>query len=119
MSLNLAKYDTKRYDDNDYNCLHFAVDIYHDITGRDMGVYVKGLMTGRDKRTIDIDKLKRFIPLAEPNQTCLALMHGAELHAGIYHQSKIIHITESGVQCVPPHIAELNHGKIKYYAVEC
>jgi len=115
--LNLCKYDDKQYNDNDYNCLHFAVDIYKDITGDDMGVYVAELMTGRGKRKIDIVKLKRFVQLESPIDPCLALMHSAELHAGIYHQRKIIHITESGVQCVAPHIAELKHGRIKYYAI--
>lgn len=116
--LDLSKYDDKRYryHDKRYNCLHFAVDIYQDITGDDMGVYVTGLMTGRDKRTIDIKQLKRFRPITAPIEPCLALMHGGELHVGIYHQSKIIHITESGVQCVPPHLAEIKHGRIKYYA---
>lgn len=115
--LNLSKYDSKHYHDNDYNCLHFSVDLYRDITGKDMGIYVDDLMTGRDKRKIDIAKLKRFKPLNAPVDPCLALMHGKELHAGIYHQAKIIHITETGVQCVAPHIAALRQGRIKYYAI--
>lgn len=115
--LNLSKYDDKQYHDAHYNCLHFAVDVYRDITKKDMGVYVDDLMTGRNCRKIDIAKLKRFKPLSAPIEPCLALMHGSELHAGIYHQAKIIHITEAGVQCVPPHIAELKHGRITYYAI--
>lgn len=115
--LDLSKYDNKQWHDKDYNCLHFAVDIYRDITGKDMGIYVAGLLTSRDLRTINPAKLKEFEPLDEPVEPCLALMHGAELHAGIYHLAKIIHITETGVQCVPPHIAALRHGRVKYYAI--
>lgn len=115
--LDLSDYDNKQYNDNDYNCLHFAVDVYKDITGKDMGVYVGELMTGRKKRKVCAEKLKDFKQLDSPTDPCLALMHGKELHAGIYHQAKIIHITETGVQCVPPHIAELRHGRIKYYAL--
>ena len=115
--LDLAKYRNKRYDDDDYNCLHFAVDIYRDITGKDMGVYVGELLTGRKKRKINTNKLKEFDQLKTPCDPCLAIMHGAELHTGIYHQDKIIHLTESGAQCIPPHIAELKHGRITYYAL--
>jgi len=117
MILDLSKYDDKHYHDTDYNCLHFAVDIYHDLTGDDMSVYVSGLLTGRAHRKIDIAKLKRFERLILPNAPCLAIMHGDAMHAGIYHKNKIIHITESGVQSMAPHIAEIRHGYIKYYAI--
>lgn len=117
MSFDINKYAEAQYDDDDYNCLHFAVDAYRDITGIDMGLYVNELMTGRNKRKVNPAKLKDFTPLAIPIDPCLALMHGVELHAGIYHQSKIIHITESGVQALPPHLAEVRHGRVKYYAI--
>tara|TARA_R110000850_G_scaffold275141_2_gene413776 strand:+ start:539 stop:898 length:360 start_codon:yes stop_codon:yes gene_type:complete len=117
MTFKLKKYDSKRYDDEIYNCLHFAVDAYHDISGHDMGLYVSELMTGRDKRRVIVRKLKEFKPIINPINTCLAVMHGAELHIGIYHDGKIIHFNEQGVQAQPPYIAEINHGRIKYYAI--
>lgn len=115
--LDLSKYDDVSYDDANYNCLHFAVDVYRDLTGIDMIFYLDGLMTGRGNRVIETEKLKQFKPLDAPIEPCLALMHGAELHAGIYHDGLIFHFNESGAQCQPPHIAELRHGRIKYYAV--
>lgn len=115
--LDLSKYDGVIYDDANYNCLHFAVDVYRDLTGCDMGVFVGELLTGRDKRRVNPAALKNFEQLDAPIDPCLALMHGVELHAGIYHQGQIIHFNESGAQVQPPHIAELRHGRIKYYAV--
>lgn len=117
MSLDLSKYINKKYDDTHYNCLHFAVEIYRDLTGVDMSTQVSGLLKGKSQRHVDIKKLKQFKWLAEPTDPCLAIMHGDELHAGIYHQSKIIHITESGIQNIAPHFAEIRHGRIKYYAI--
>ena len=117
MAFKLKKYISKRYDDETYNCLHFAVDAYRDISGRDMGLYVSELMTGRAKRRVIVSKLKEFKPIAIPIEPCLAVMHGAELHIGIYHKGKIIHFNEQGVQAQPPYIAEINHGRIKYYAI--
>lgn len=117
MSLDLAKYQAVKYDDTHYNCLHFAVDIYRDITGKDIGLYVGELMTGKNARTINPSKLKDFIPLDTPRNPCLAVMHGQAVHAGIFYHNQIIHLTEAGIQCVPPHIAQLQHGKIRYYDI--
>ena len=117
MAFKLSRYVDKRYDDASYNCLHFAVDAYRDISGRDMGLYVDGLLTGKAARTVNVNKLKQFKRLAIPVDPCLAIMNGAEVHAGIYHDHKIIHFNEQGVQAQPPHIAEINHGRIKYYAI--
>lgn len=115
--IDLAKYQTKRYDDDHYNCLHFAVDIYRDITGCDMGLYVDDLMTGRSKRKINTEKLKNFEPIDIPRDPCLAVMHGAELHSGIYHQGVIIHFNINGIHCNPPHIAEIKYGRMTYHAI--
>lgn len=117
MTLDLSKYLNKRYDDTDYNCLHFACDIYRDLTTIDMSADVRGLLTGRNHRHIDIAQLRRFTPIPNPIAPCLAIMHSDVMHAGIYYDNKIIHLTECGVQCVPPHLAEIRHGRIKYYAI--
>ena len=115
--MNLDKYKSVKYHDNDYNCLHFAVDFYRDLTGRDMGLYVNELMTGRDKRTINPSKLKEFKQISTPIAPCLAIMRGGEVHAGIYTDGLIIHLTNTGINAPPPHIARLRHGTITYYRV--
>lgn len=104
------------YDDKTYNCLHYAVDKYQAITGVDIGLYVAELMTGKDNRKINPAKLSQFTPLDAPASPCFAVMRGATVHAGVYHDGLIHHLTESGEQAVPPHIAQLQHGLIKYYA---
>lgn len=115
--LDLDKYRTKRYDDKYYNCLHFAVDIYKDITDKDLDIYVNDLMTDRENRKINTAKLKNLVSLKIPTDPCLAVMHGSELHTGIYHQGLIIHLTESGVNCTPPHIAEIKQGRLTYHEI--
>ena len=67
--LDLSKYANKQWHDEDYNCMHFAVDIYRDITGCDMGVYVDGLLRGRHHRHIDPAKIKEFTQLKAPIDT--------------------------------------------------
>lgn len=115
--MDLTKYQSVKYHEANYNCLHFAVDIYRDLTEQDMGLFVSELMTGKDKRQINVTKLKEFSELPQPIAPCLAIMRGAEVHAGIYHNGVIIHLTDSGIHAQPPHLAELQHGRIKYYRV--
>lgn len=104
------------YDDKSYNCLHYAVDRYQAITGVDMGLYVAELLTDKDNRKIDPAKLNHFTPLDAPVSPCFAVMRGAVVHAGIYHDGVILHLTENGEHATPPHIARLQHGLIRYYA---
>ena len=115
--IDLSKYANVKYDDKSYNCLHFAVDIYKDLTGQDMGLFVDELMTDKDHRIINPSKLKNFRQIATPCNACLAIMRGASVHAGIFYNNAIIHLTDNGVQSVPPHIAEIQHGTITYYTI--
>ena len=91
--------------------------IYKDLTGKDMGLFVDELMTDKDHRTINPSKLKNFRQIATPCNACLAIMRGASVHAGIFYNNAIIHLTDNGVQSVPPHIAEIQHGTITYYTI--
>lgn len=115
--LDLSKYDHAVYDESNYNCLHFAVALYQDLSGKDMGVYVSGMMTGRDHRTINPGRFKQLRQLTVPESPCVAVMHSQTPHAGVFYFDTIIHFNESGINCQPPHIAELKHGRISYYAI--
>ena len=116
--IDLSKYADIKYDDRSYNCLHFAVDIYKDLTGQDMGLFVDELMTDKDHRTINPSKLKNFTQIPTPISPCLAIMRGQAVHAGIYHSNAIIHLTEAGIQSTPTHIAQVQYGNISYYTIE-
>lgn len=104
------------YNDKTYNCLHYSVDKYKALTGIDVGLYVSELLTDKDHRTINPAKLDNFRPLDAPISPCLAVMRGASVHAGIYHEGVIHHLTEAGEHATPAHIAQLQYGAIKYYA---
>ena len=115
--IDLSKYHAVTYDDKRYNCLHFAVDIHRDLTGKDMGLFVDELMTDKNHRTINPSKLKNFRQIATPCNACLAIMRGASVHAGIYYSNTIIHLTEAGIQSTPTHIAQVQYGNISYYTI--
>lgn len=115
--IDLSKYHAVTYDDKRYNCLHFAVDIYKDITGNDMGLFVDELMTDKDHRTINPSKLKNFTQIPTPVSPCLAIMRGQAVHAGIFYQNTIIHLTDGGIYSTPPHIAQVQYGNVSYYTI--
>lgn len=116
--IDLSKYHAVTYDDKRYNCLHFAVDIYKNITGNDMGLFVDELMTDKHHRIINPAKLKNFTQIHTPTDPCLAVMRGQAVHAGIYYSNTIIHLTEAGIQSTPTHIAQVQYGNISYYTIE-
>lgn len=113
----LRNYRDAKYDDKDYNCLHFVCDAYKDLTNQDLSIFVNDLMTSQDKRTINPAKLSSLKKLAEPVNPCLAVMHGAEPHAGIFVDGFILHLNHNGVGILPPHLAQLQFGLITYYAI--
>lgn len=106
------------YDDKTYNCLHFACDFYKELTGNDPCLFVDGLLTDKDHRRVNSSALSAFSPTPTPKDGAWAVMHGVDVHIGIYQNGLIHHLTENGRHATPPHIAQLNHGRITYYELD-
>lgn len=104
------------YDDKAYNCLHYAVERYQQLTGVDVGLYVSELMTGKAERRINPAKLANFRQIDTPVSPCFVVMKAGVVHGGIYHDGLIHHLTPSGEQAVPLHIIKLNYPKVQFYA---
>nr|WP_315041299.1 hypothetical protein [uncultured Moraxella sp.] len=114
----LRNYRDVKYDDKIYNCLHFAVDVYKDFANQDISHLLNELMTSKNHRTINPDKLKHFKKLDEPTSPCIAVMHGMIAHAGVFIDGFVLHLTESGVHIMPPHLLKLQYSVVNYYAVD-
>lgn len=106
------------YNDRDYNCLHFACDFYERLTGNNPRLFVDGLLTDKQNRRVNPSALSAFTPTDTPKDGTWAVMHGAEVHIGIYHDGLVHHFGERGEQAIPPHIAQLQHGRIVYYDLD-
>lgn len=114
--LDLNKYRDVQYDDLSYNCLHFACDIYQDITGVALSPAVAELSTSREKRHVCPNKLSHFILIDKPKSPCIAVMRSpVNVHCGVYIDGKIIHLDDTGIKSQPPHIAQHNYQSVKYY----
>lgn len=107
------------YNDKTYNCLHFACDFYERLTGSNPRLLVGELLTDKANRRVNPSALSAFCPTDTPTDGTWAVMHGAQVHIGIYQDGLIHHLTESGQHATPPHIAQLQHGRITYYELDC
>lgn len=106
------------YDDKHYNCLHFACDFYERLTGNNPRLFVGELLTDKQNRRVNPSALSAFTPTDTPRDGVWAVMHGVAVHIGICHDGLIHHLTESGQYAQPPHIAQINHGRIVYYELD-
>ena len=99
----------KTYDKNNYNCAHFARDVYLAETGRDIGDTLSGFLLPPSKRVVQMHKRHRLVKLDRPVSPCLVLMLGSKVapHVGVFVRDKVIHIQEAGVQYVSLSIAKL------------
>lgn len=114
--LDLSKYNDVKYDDADYNCLHFACSVYRDITGIDLSADVTELCQSRSQRHVCPDKLSHFVLIDMPIEPCIAVLRSpVSVHCGVYINGAIVHLDESGIKSQPPHIAQYHYQSVKYY----
>ena len=95
----------RRYDKHNYNCFHFAIDVWKLETGEDISF----LLTGGRQR---FQRVKRAVGIA------LALMHRPRLvsHIGVFVNGRILHLPEHGSpKREHPDIAMLGYKQIRYY----
>ena len=112
-----SQYTSKQYNDDNYDCLHFACELYQDITGINVIDDVFVTCPSTAKRIVNPSKLREYQPLSAPKSPCFALMHRADgkTHAGVYIDGCIIHLTRGGLQYLPPHLLTISYPVINYY----
>lgn len=109
----------KEYDDKNYNCSHFVVDAYKEITGIDISDLLLGFMRPRHEREVFKNIRKNFRQVYDiKNKTLLCFMVKAhEKHAGILYQNKILHLRKGGVEYQNISVATRLFTKVNFY--EC
>lgn len=87
----------KTYDWDAYNCSHFVSEVWADLTGDDISLIARGVGQGSLSHfKKEISKRER---LRQPEDPCVVLLHltNQQLHAGVYVEGKVLHLTENGV----------------------
>lgn len=106
------------YDYRKYNCLHFARDVWLDLTGVDIGDSLNGLMGNPEDREPSKSHFKRFQRLASPITPCLAMMVRPQNapHIGVFLNDRILHISPNGVTFQHPEVASFGFTSVRYYS---
>lgn len=114
--MNLAKFEHLHWHDENYNCAHFLVDAWQELTGQDLSSVLFELCTSHQKRLIVPDKLKHFKKLDQPITPCIALLRGTQqTHTGIYQHGNILHLSRAGMVNQPVAVAMQGFDSISYY----
>ncbi len=106
----------RRYNNRSYNCLHFARDVWYDLTGVDITDRLSGLFNPID-RIVKRENLATFTRLDSPVDPCLVLMQRprVDAHIGVFIRGKVLHIQPTGVQFVPLEFASRGFKTVRYY----
>lgn len=84
----IEKFLDKRYDERNYNCGHFAAELWFALTGERKYQLCEQTLMASVKSLIEIPKCQ---------DPCIVFMKSDSLHAGVFYQGFIYHLTPTGV----------------------
>jgi hypothetical protein len=110
--MNLDKYFNKTYDEKNYNCLHFAADIWYELTGINLISDINKIINSRLTKS----EIKHFEKLNCPQTPCVVFMQrkNCRPHVGIHIDGSIFHLTELGPQYLKIDIVRRGFTKLRY-----
>ncbi len=114
----IDKYFNRTYSARDYNCAHFAVEVWRDLTGEDLGETLAGFLCAPSSRVADFASLRRVRFLARPLPLCLAYMQRppGRPHVGIWYKGAVLHLLEnSSVQYMPLEVAAVGFKRTRFF----
>jgi hypothetical protein len=106
-----------KYDRQNYNCAHFARDVWQRETGQDITETLSGFLLPPGERSVRANLRHKFKRLQTPKSPCIVLMHrkNSVPHVGVYLRDKVIHLHEKGVEFMPLDIATRGFKKLGFY----
>lgn len=110
--MNLDKFFSKTYDEKNYNCLHFAAEVWKELTNQDLFELIENIINGK----INKETKYQFESLTKATSPCIVIMkrRGCNSHVGIFYDNRVIHLTELGVECYNLDIASRGFNKLRF-----
>lgn len=115
--MSIDRYFFRVYHETEYNCLHFARDVWRDISGVDITDYLLPLFRPETKKPA-LSHFKHFRRLSRMEDPCLVLLTKPKLstaHIGIFLRGRILHIQAAGVQYQPLDVVQLGFKTVRFY----
>jgi hypothetical protein len=102
----------------DYNCAHYAAEVWERETGQDIRHVLGGFFAAKGGRRVDAPAVLTFRRIPAPVEPCLVLLrHGkATPHVGVFLRGRVQHLTHVGPIRQPLDVAKIGYRSVRFYA---
>ncbi|WP_151817557.1 hypothetical protein [Acinetobacter oleivorans] len=110
----------KQYDEEHYNCVHFAHEAALDLYGVDRREALDLFMKPKGHIVFKVSRLKLLNPLPMPKEGCIVAFHPRQRnkppHVGLFRGQKVLHLMESGVTYLAEDVIKaMGFSRVSYY----
>jgi hypothetical protein len=110
----------KQYDEEQYNCVHFAHEAAMDLYGIDRSEALDLFMQPKGKITFLPSRLKLLNPLPMPKEGCIVAFHPRQRnkppHVGLFRLGRVLHLMEGGVTYLAEDVIRaMGFSRVSYY----
>ncbi|WPP68957.1 hypothetical protein SOI81_11260 [Acinetobacter pittii] len=110
----------KQYDEEQYNCVHFAHEAAMDLYGIDRSEALDLFMQPKGKITFLPSRLKILNPLPMPKEGCIVAFHPRQRnkppHVGLFRLGRVLHLMEGGVTYLAEDVIRaMGFSRVSYY----
>ncbi|WP_033853024.1 hypothetical protein [Acinetobacter baumannii] len=110
----------KQYDEEHYNCVHFAHEVAMDLYDIDRGEALEFFMKPVKEKVFLPSRLKLLNPLPMPKEGCIVAFHSRYRnkppHVGLFRLGRILHLQESGVSWMPIQVVQaFGFNRVSFY----
>jgi len=113
--MNLDEFHYKKYHAVEYNCSHFARDLWLKLTGSDIGDLVGAFNSG----CLDsaMPARRGLQKLEQPQDPCLVWLAKPNVppHIGVFVERRVFHMTPDGPRADPLHYLASLYNHYKFY----
>lgn len=116
-SISVDEYFSRRFVEDEYECVHLTRDVWLDLTGENLEVRLKALRERSSERRIHVSDVKGFVKLSSPEDPCIVLMRRPKTHPhmGVYLRGRVLHLTDRGVYFCRPEVVRLVYPEMDFY----
>lgn len=117
MIASVDPYLSRVWNDKTYNCLHFACDVWRDMTGVDITEQLLKFHAPVTERKARRDVRRQFVEIDRPEDPCIVVFKGAAVvpHVGIYLRGRVLHIYQGGVEFQPVEVVMRWFKSVRFY----
>ncbi|HCT5662542.1 TPA: hypothetical protein OUC27_002205 [Acinetobacter baumannii] len=110
----------RQYDEENYNCVHFAHEAALDLYGIDRAEALEFFMKPIKEKVFLPSRLKLLNPLPMPKEGCIVAFHSRYRnnppHVGLFRLGRVLHLMEGGVTFLSEEVIKaMGFSRVSYY----